>query len=259
MAPTSSRTRAAGAGSGADSSEGMRLNRFLARAGVGSRRACDEIIRQGLVTVNGRRPESIGVQVAPGDRVEYSGRRIVLPVPAAYAWNKPVGVETSMADRSGRLKAVLARLNPGCVPVGRLDINTGGLLILTNDGDLTNRLTHPRWGIEREYILTLGDDMPSGVLQKLRGGIPIGPGPLCRPVAVTPLGARRLSIVLTTGRYHEVRRMASAAGLALAALERIRFGPVSIGDLPRGEHRNLSRREMQMLYSLVGMEPPSSS
>lgn len=237
----------------------MRLNRFLARAGVGSRRACDDLIRQGLVTVNGRRPESLGVQVAPGDRVEYAGRRIVLPETAAYAWNKPIGVETSMADRSGRLKALLERLTPGCVPVGRLDINTGGLLILTNDGDLTNRLTHPRWGIEREYILTLAEDIPGGVLGKLRSGVSIGPGPLCRPVSVTPQGARRLSVVLSSGRYHEVRRMAAAAGLALSSLERTRFGPIQIGDLPRGEYRNLSRKEVQMLYSLVGLEPPRSS
>lgn len=243
----------------AEAGEGTRLNRFLARAGVGSRRACDDLIKQGLVTINGRRPESIGVQVMPGDRVEYSGRRITLPEQAAYAWNKPIGVETSMADRSGRLKALLEKLSPGCVPVGRLDINTGGLLILTNDGDLTNRLTHPRWGIEREYVLTLSGDIPTGALQTLKKGVSIGPGPLCRPVAVNASGARRLSVVLTSGRYHEVRRMAQAAGLQLAALERVRFGPVVIGDLPRGEHRNLSRKEVQMLYALVGLEPPRRS
>ena len=238
---------------------GIRLNRFLARAGVGSRRACDEFIRQGLVTVNGRRPETIGVQVMPGDRVEYSGRRITLPEPATFAWNKPIGVETSMADRSGRLKAVLERLTPGCVPVGRLDINTGGLLLLSNDGELTNRLTHPRWGIEREYLLSLSEDIPTGALGFLKRGVSIGPGPVCRPVAVNATGARRMSVVLTSGRYHEVRRMAAAAGLSLAALERVRFGPVVIGDLPRGEHRNLSRKELQILYSSVGLEPPKRS
>lgn len=253
--PTSSAHSAPG---GDERPGGMRLNRFLARAGVGSRRTCDDLIRQGLVTVNGRRPESLGVQVSPGDRVEYAGRRIVLPDVSIYAWNKPIGVETSMADRSGRLKALLERLTPGCVPVGRLDINTGGLLILTNDGDLTNRLTHPRWGVEREYVLTLAGDIPGGVLGRLRSGISIGPGPLCRPVSVAPLGARRLSVVLSSGRYHEVRRMAAAAGLTLASLERTRFGPVTIGDLPRGGHRNLSRKEAGMLYSLVGLEPPGS-
>ncbi len=235
---------------------GTRLNRYLARAGVGSRRDCDELIERGLVKLNGRRAASPGERVLPGDRVEYGGRVIILPDPCTFAWNKPIGVETSLADRAGRLAALVDRLPAGCVPVGRLDMNTSGLLLLSNDGDLTHRLTHPRWGVEREYLLGLAADLPRGVLPFLRAGVAIAPGQFCRPVSVKALGARRLAVVLRTGRYHEVRRLADAARLEISFLERRRFGAVSLGDLARGAVRRLMPAEAAALYASVGLEPP---
>lgn len=232
---------------------GMRLNRYMARAGAGSRRACDSLIAEGRVRVNGRRPDSPGMRVAPGDRVEVSGRLLVLPEPAVFAWNKPLGVEVSMAAGDARLRTLMERLPPGCVPVGRLDINTGGLILLSNDGDLTFRLTHPRWGTEREYLVHSSADLPPGTAAALARGVRIGPGPLCRPVSFRVTGARKLLLVLRSGRYHEVRRIVEALGVSVTSLERLRFGPVRLEDLARGAFRRIAGRELAALYDSVGL------
>jgi 23S rRNA pseudouridine2605 synthase len=233
---------------------GIRLNRYMARCGAGSRRASDGLVSSGAVTINGHPADSPGIRVHPGDVVEVRGRRLTLPELVTAAFNKPLGMEVTLAGGCRTLAGVLSGLPPGCVPVGRLDVNTGGLLILTNDGELAFRLAHPRWGVQREYLLSLESTPPDQVLARLRRGSAIGGGDVCRPVTVERSGPLGLRIVLTTGRNREVRRLAEVAGLALAGLERLRYGPVRLGSLPRGRVKVLRGRELHELYSCVSLD-----
>jgi len=249
---SSSRTR--------DEGPGTRLNRYLARCGASSRRGCDALIEKGLVSINGRRADSPGMRVMPGDAVECGGRILVLPPMATAAFNKPVGMEVTLAGDSGRgIRKVLSAMPAGCVPVGRLDINTSGLLLLSNDGELVFRLSHPRWCVEREYLLYLEKPPSQPALAGLGRGVLIGPGQVCRPIRFERSGPLGLKLVLGQGRHHEVRRLAEAAGLALAGLERLRYGPVSLGGLGRGGRRLLAGDELEKLYRCVDLEPPDSS
>jgi 23S rRNA pseudouridine2605 synthase len=234
--------------------KGVRLNRYLARCGTGSRRNSDALIASGLVFVNGKAADSPGIRIMPGDRVECRGEMLTLPRPATLAYNKPVGVEVTLASKSGAMSRLLEPLPSGCVPVGRLDIDTAGLILISNDGDLTFRLTHPRWQVEREYLLCLDSEPPQAVLARLSRGVPIGRGEFCRPTLVERSGPLGLRVVLTTGRYHEVRRMAEASGLELVGLERIRYGPVKIGALGTGRLRTLSGGELRGLYACVALD-----
>jgi len=195
--------------------------------------------------------------VLPGDRVECRGRPLFLPETVSAVYNKPIGMEVTLAEGSA-LSAVISGLPAGCVPVGRLDVETGGVLLFSNDGDLAFRLTHPRWLVEREYLLSLESSPDEGVLRALAKGVPIGEGEVCRPVRVGRSGPLGLVIVLTTGRYHEVRRMAAALGLGLAALERTRYGPVTLSGLGRARLRRLGGRVLDDLYSCVGLDRRSS-
>jgi 23S rRNA pseudouridine2605 synthase len=233
---------------------GIRLNRYLARCGTGSRRNSDALIDSGLVTVNGKAADSPGIRIMPGDRVECRGEMLTIPRPATLAYNKPVGVEVTLASKSGAMSRLLETLPSGCVPVGRLDIETGGLILISNDGDLTFRLTHPRWQVEREYLLCLDSEPSLAILDRLRRGVPIGRGETCRPALVERSGPLGLRVVLTTGRYHEVRRMAEASGLELVGLERIRYGPVRIGTMGTGRLRTLSGGELRGLYACVALD-----
>jgi 23S rRNA pseudouridine2605 synthase len=237
---------------------GWRLNRFLARAGIASRRACDLLIEDGAVRVNGRLVTSPGTRVDPGDKVSCMGETVVLPVPRTAVLNKPIGYETTMAAGEKRSISELILKLPfrGGVPVGRLDINTGGLLLVSSDGDLVHRLTHPRWMVDREYRLNLGTECTPELLDRLRRGALIGPGETSRPASVKPSGARGILIVLRTGRNREVRRLAEACGIPLAGLERIRYGTVRLDGLARGAWRMLEGGELLELRRLVGLEPP---
>lgn len=248
--PTSSRK----SGTEAD---GVRLNRFLARAGCASRRSCDSMIFEGLVTVNGVVEKSPARRILPGDDVRLSGRPVFPARASVYALNKPLGVEVTMAGgRGDEFMALIRETTPGSVPVGRLDVNTGGLLLLTNDGELSQRLMHPRYGIEREYLLEVRRGTSAEAAAALGAGAPIGPGRPCIPASCRPVGRSSVALVLTSGRYHEVRRLAAAVGVALLGLERIRYGPVRLGGLPRRAIRELSPDEMAGLYGSVGLDSP---
>lgn len=240
--------------------EGIRLNRFLARAGCASRRACDSMIHDGLVTVNGAVETSPGRRIHPGDEVRLSGRRVILSRTAVYAMNKPLGVEVTLSSgRGDEFRALLRGTAPGCVPVGRLDMNTGGLLILTNDGELSYRLMHPRYSVEREYFLEVPGGTSVEAAAALGAGARIGPGRPCIPASSRPVGCSTVSLVLTSGRYHEVRRLAEAVGVALLGLERVRYGPVRLGRLPRRALRELSPDEKAELYRSVGLDAPGQA
>jgi 23S rRNA pseudouridine2605 synthase len=237
--------------------EPERVQRSLARAGYGSRRACEELIRDGRVTINGELA-TLGDRVDPEkDVVELDGGRVVTdPNSRTFALHKPAGVLSSLSDPQGRPD--LAGFLPAdtrVVPVGRLDLETEGLLLLTADGDLANRLMHPRYGVEKEY-LTEVEGAPTGKqLASLRRGVELEDG-LARPRSVRVVEAAgpraALSIVMVEGRKREVRRMLAAVGLPVRRLVRVRVGPVRLGTLPAGELREITGEELSGLYRAPG-------
>ncbi len=235
----------------------MRLNRFLARAGRGARRSVEDDIRSGMVTVNGVVVRNPAVRVTSGDLVRFDGARVIVRAPFLAAMNKPVGVETTMDPEAKRGVHTLAGgMPPGTAPVGRLDIRTGGLLLWSSDGELTYRLTHPRWAVEREYMLLFHEPPTPRSLESLRKGAFIAPGRFSRPLSVTRAGGdERLKLVIATGRNREVRRLCSACGINLSGLERVRYGPISLKGIPRGAWRPLNGGETEELYRAVGLNP----
>ncbi len=224
----------------------------MARAGIASRRECDRIIARGVVFINGSRVTTAGARVLPGDSVRYQGEAVRPLDHVTAVLNKPIGYETTLAEGPRRTILDLIRDLPnGTVPVGRLDINTGGLLILSGDGVLVHRLTHPSWGVEREYRLHLQVEAAPELLKRLTKGAVIGRGETSVPLSVRKSGGRSIDVVLGTGRNREVRRLAEACSVPLSGLERIRYGSISIGTLPRGSLRILTKTELRGLRRLV--------
>jgi 23S rRNA pseudouridine2605 synthase len=234
-----------------------RLQRALARAGVGSRRACEELIAAGRVLVN-ERPATLGDKVDTArDTVTVDGHLVPLnPELRYFVLHKPRGVVTTMRDPRGRpdLRTVLPD-GPRVFPVGRLDADTEGLLLLTNDGELANRVMHPRYAVEKEYLADVRGRPARRHLARLRAGVELEDGPARAEAAsiVARTGERgALRIVLTEGRKREVRRMLDAIGLPVMRLVRVRVGPVRLGELPPGALRDLDREEVRALYAAAG-------
>jgi 23S rRNA pseudouridine2605 synthase len=228
--------------------EGVRLQKVLAGAGVGSRRACEELIAAGRVAVNGETAE-LGRRVDPGrDRVEVDGVPIGLaPGLVYYLVYKPPGVVSTTADPQGRpTVAGLVPPEPRVYPVGRLDADSEGLMLLTNDGELTYRLTHPSYGVEKEYVVTVSGLPDSSDLRRLRQGVELEDG-LTAPARVAQLGPDVLRVTIHEGRNRQVRRMAQAVGHPVLHLVRTRVGPLRIGSLGPGEWRELTVPEVRAL------------
>jgi 23S rRNA pseudouridine2605 synthase len=235
-----------------------RLQRALARAGHGSRRSSEELIAGGRVKVNGR-VAVLGDKVdATADEVEVDGVRVNLdPNVRYYALHKPAGVVTTLRDPQGRpsVRDLLPTDGPRVFPVGRLDRDTEGLLLLTNDGELANRLTHPRYGVEKEYLAEVEGRPGPRHVAALRRGVDLDDGP-ARPASVRIVDARgdrgQLRVVMTEGRKREVRRMLAAVGLPVGRLVRLRVGPVTLGSLRPGSFRELSVEEVRGLAEAAG-------
>jgi 23S rRNA pseudouridine2605 synthase len=232
----------------------VRLNKLLAERGVGARRKCDLLIQEGRVRVNGEVVREPGTQVEPGrDRIEVAGRRLPPPAPRRYfVLNKPVGVITTLEDPEGR--RTVRDFMPGggrLFPVGRLDADTSGLLILTNDGELAHHLMHPRYGVEKVYRAWVGSAPSPGQIARLRRGVEFEPGIVSEParvrVARVENGRGLVEIVVHEGRYRQVRRMLEAVGLDVHALHRAAYGPLTLGALERGMWRELSEGEVERL------------
>jgi 23S rRNA pseudouridine2605 synthase len=235
------------------------VQRTLARAGFGSRRAAEVLIAEGRVTVDGRVAEL-------GDRVDPSRASIVVdgvPIPANpelryLAFNKPHGVTSTLADRhAARSLAEFIPAGPRVFPVGRLDRDSEGLLLLTNDGELANRLQHPRYGVEKEYLVEVDGAFSRGSAGRLRRGVRLDDG-VARPIRVEPIqqtSARSaLTVVMAEGRKREVRRMLEAVGHPVRRLVRVRQGPVHLGRLAPGRTRALTAEEIAELYRTTGLE-----
>ena len=232
-----------------------RLQAFLARAGAApSRRKAEALISAGRVSINDR-TATLGESVDPAtDRVLLDGAPVELPAERAYlALNKPEGYLTTMSDDRGRntVADLMPRHVPGLVPVGRLDAATTGLLILTNDGGLANRIAHPSSGIEKEYQLTLKNPLPPNALDKLARGPDLDDGKMLPPNLAdlrAKNGETTLSLTIHEGRNRIIRRACRAVGLELLRLKRVRVGPVELGDLPEGSSRPLTLEELEALW-----------
>ncbi len=236
--------------------EGERLQKVLARAGYGSRRGCEVLIAAGRVTVNGERAD-LGRRVSVGrDRVAVDGAPVaVLPGLVHYLLNKPAGVVTTADDPEGRPTVVsLVPRQPRVFPVGRLDVDTEGLLILTNDGELAQRLTHPSFGVDKEYLAEVQGAPGPGALRALRQGVELDDG-LTAPAHVGVVGPGVLRLVVHEGRNRQVRRMCEAVGHPVRRLVRTRIGPVTDVGLAPGRWRPLTPAEVRALAVASGPAP----
>lgn len=240
-------------------SDSMRLNRFLASAGVASRRKADVLIREGRVRVNNKVIVEMGVQVNPSkDRVFVDGKQVsILDQPVYIVFNKPKDCITTMSDERGRTTVMdYIRLKTRVFPVGRLDRNTTGVLLLTNDGELANRLMHPRYEIKQAYNVTLDRELTDQDVDKLRRGAHLEDGVTAESeVHFLPPGRRKVvGIVVHERRNREVRRMFEHLGYDVKKLDRVGYGEISVNGLRRGEWRYLTSQELARLKSAVGLK-----
>jgi len=240
-----------------------RVQKILAAAGLGSRRACEEVIAQGRVAVDGQ-VITLGAKADPVTQViTVDGERIHTNPGLVYLLlNKPQGVVTTVTDPQGRPTVMdLVPVNPRVYPVGRLDRDTEGLLVLTNDGELANRLAHPRWQVEKTYVAQVRGTVKRHQLRTLLDGVELEDG-LAKARSVRELGSAQdrtlLEIVLTEGRKREVRRMLAAVGMNLERLARVKIGPLPLGDISPGKSRPLTGAEVRALYASVGLGAPES-
>jgi 23S rRNA pseudouridine2605 synthase len=224
----------------------MRLNAFLARAGVASRRRADELIKAGRVTVNGASGE-LNTVVGAHDRVAVDGEEVARQRLAYVLLNKPAGVVTTARDPQGRPTVVeLVPAEPRVVPVGWLDADTTGALLLTNDGVLAHRLAHPRYGVEKTYVAEVARDPNETALAALRDGVELDDGPTA-PARARRLGPGRVELVLHEGRKHQVKRMLEAVGHPVRRLHRSAYAGLTLDGLQAGECRELTAREVEQL------------
>jgi 23S rRNA pseudouridine2605 synthase len=240
--------------------DGVRVQKVLARAGFGSRRACEVLIDDGRVRVNGE-VVALGARIDPEtDRLEVDGVAVsVRDGLVYYLLNKPRGVVTTADDPQGRPTVVeLVPDEPRVFPVGRLDLDTEGLLLLTNDGELTHRLTHPSYGVEKEYLAHVEGRPTRGALRRLREGVELDDGPTA-PAQVSAPEPGVLRLVIHEGRNRQVRRMCEAVGHPVVRLVRTRLGPIRDQALAPGAWRTLSADEVRALeVAAAGAAPPAA-
>jgi 23S rRNA pseudouridine2605 synthase len=227
----------------------VRLNAYLARAGVASRRGADELIKAGRVRVNGE-PGALNTFVEPEDRVELDGRLLVPQALAYVLLHKPAGVVTTARDPHGRPTVVdLVRHPARVVPVGRLDADTTGALLLTNDGPLAHRLAHPRYEVEKVYEAEVEGEPDDAALRRLEEGVELEDGPTA-PARVRRRDPSRIELAIHEGRKHQVKRMLEAVGHPVRRLHRSRYAGLTLEGLGPGEWRELSPGEVARLRAL---------
>jgi pseudouridine synthase len=228
----------------------MRLNAWLARAGVASRRGADELIKSGRVTVNGR-PGQLNTFVDAGDRVALDGRVLTRQRLAYVLLHKPAGVVTTARDPEGRRTVVgLVAHHARVVPVGRLDVDTTGALLLTNDGGLAHRLAHPRREVDKVYIAEVDGDPTTETLARLERGIELDDGRTA-PARARRVGRGRVELTIHEGRKHQVKRMLAAVGHPVRGLHRSVYAGLTLGGLEPGEWRELEPSEVERLRRLT--------
>ena len=230
----------------------MRLAKFLAHGGVASRRRAEEIISKGVVTVGGEVVTDPARDVGAGDDVRVNGAPVAAEAHEVWAVNKPVGVVSTAREPGSRTPVVdLVETEVRLYPVGRLDADSSGLLLLTNDGELANRLTHPRYEVPKTYVARLKKPIAAGDLERLARGVELEDGPTA-PTRVKRKSDREVEIVLREGRNRQVRRMLEAVGNEVVGLQRVGFGPLRLGGLKDGASRRLEEDEVAKLREAAG-------
>jgi 23S rRNA pseudouridine2605 synthase len=226
----------------------MRLNAFLARAGIASRRGADDLIKAGRITVNGEAGQ-LNTVVGAHDLVAVDGKEVARQRLRYVLLHKPAGVVTTARDPQGRPTVVeLVPAEPRVVPVGRLDADTTGALLLTNDGQLAHRLAHPRYGVEKTYVADVEGDPNEDALRRLRDGVQLDDGPSA-PARASRLGRGRVELVLHEGRKHQVKRMLAAVGHPVTRLHRSAYAGLTLEGLEPAEWRELEPSEVEQLAS----------
>ena len=226
----------------------MRLAKHLAHCGVASRRAAERIIAAGRVSVDGEVVTDPARDVSGGKDVRVDGSPVAPEAPEVWAVNKPIGVVSTAKEPGSRQAVVeLVRSEARLYPVGRLDADSAGLILLTNDGELANRLTHPRYGVHKTYVATLRRPPADRDLEQLAHGVGLEDGPTA-PARVRRKGEREVEIAIREGRNRQVRRMFEAVGNEVVALRRVAFGAVHLGDLKPGAARRLAESEVAALW-----------
>ncbi len=234
----------------------VRLDSYLAHLGVASRRGIADALKRKTVTVNDVRILEPGVRVDPAkDRILVDGRVLSKPKFLYYLVNKPVGIVSTVMDEKHRKSVRSLVPKPGRIyPVGRLDKDTSGLIILTNDGELTNKLTHPRFHVAKTYRLTIKGLLFAEKLEKLRTGVRLDDGMTLPARVVVKKDTKAETIAdmtITEGRNRQIRRMCEMLRIPLISLQRVQFGPIALDKLPEGKYRELSRKEVEALYASV--------
>jgi len=240
--------------------DGVRLQKLLAAAGVGSRRTCENLITAGRVVVDGQVVTELGVRIDPDRQtVHVDGVRVQLDESRVYlAFNKPLGVVSTMNDDLGRVSLAdyVGNRPERLFHVGRLDADTEGLLLLTNDGDLAHRLQHPAYGVLKTYLAQIPGPVPRELGKRLREGVELEDGPVAVDsfkVVDSQPGRALIEVVLHEGRKHVVRRMLDEVGHPVITLVRTQVGPIRLGDLKSGRTRKLGADEVGKLYAAAGL------
>jgi 23S rRNA pseudouridine2605 synthase len=227
----------------------VRLNQFLARAGFGSRRACEDLIREGAVTINGHRLRELATRVDAGDNVLVNGKPVKLPLPLVAVLHKPVGYLCTSSDSTTEktIYDLLPTNWPRVVYVGRLDKDSEGLLVVTNDGNLSQRLTHPSSKLRKTYIVTLDREFEFSLAPKMKKGFPIEEG-FARMDDIFRIGPRTLKVVLTQGLKRQIREMFFKFGFEVKRLVRVQIGTLTLDRMPVGQHRVLTQEEVKRYF-----------
>jgi 23S rRNA pseudouridine2605 synthase len=241
----------------------MRLQRFLAQAGVASRRKAEELITAGRVKVNGRVVSELGSKVDPvRDEVTVGGRKLHAEEPVYLILNKPKGYVTTLSDPERRptVMELLGKVEERVYPVGRLDFNTEGVLLLTNDGDLAHALMHPSRGVKKTYRVKLRGEAGQEVVDAWRRGVTLDDGDKTAPAEVEALGPSEggrnswLEVTIHEGKNRQIHRMAEAMGLTVAKLQRVRYAGLDVEEVRPGRWRSLRRDEVEALRRVAGLK-----
>jgi 23S rRNA pseudouridine2605 synthase len=246
----------------------IRLHVYMARAGVAARRKCEQLMTEGRVAVNGHTVRDLGTTIDPEhDKVTLDGRRVAPETQIYLLLHKPRGYVTTVHDPQGRptVMSLLGEDHPRLFPVGRLDFNTDGVLLLTNDGDLANRLMHPRYGVAKTYHAKLQGELSPAALAQLAEGVRLEDGSKTQPATVRVLESESkhpwIEITIKEGKNRQVHRMAEAVGNSVVKLSRVRYGPLTVEDLRPGRWRPLTARELGALRALakIGTGPKAGA
>jgi 23S rRNA pseudouridine2605 synthase len=226
----------------------IKISKFLSEAGIASRRKAETLVTQGLIFVNGKKMANVAKRIDPAkDKIEFNGKIVSLPVLVYYLLNKPAGVTSTTEDRHAKKLIIdLVPKIPKVWPVGRLDLYTTGLILLTNDGDFTQKLTHPRYEIEKEYEITANEPLAAMEIAAVQNGIKLEDG-FIKPERFEAIGKNRYRITIHSGKKRVVRRIIEKIGKSVVHLNRIRIGSLTLGSLEPGQWRPLAPKEIEKL------------